>query len=69
MGKLDLCMCTLCEYVIDAYVGDPDNDVKAGTAFLNLSTERICLVCTTKKNGFMPYSKHAGYEVNEELEA
>lgn len=69
MGKLDLWMCALCEYVYDPYVGDPDNGVEAGTPFLNLPDEWICPVCTAEKIGFVPYNERAEYGVSEELTA
>jgi rubredoxin len=44
--------CTLCEYVYDPAVGDPDNGVVPGTAFEDISDEWICPWCGAPKNVF-----------------
>jgi rubredoxin len=69
MGKLDLWICTICEYVYDPYIGDPDNGVDTGTSFLSLPHEWTCPICGAEKNEFVPYFEHAEYGVSEEIEA
>lgn len=44
--------CTLCEYVYDPVVGDPDNGVMPGTAFEDISDEWTCPWCGAPKNVF-----------------
>jgi len=34
--------CTICEYVYDPAVGDPDNGVAAGTSFEDLPDDWVC---------------------------
>ena len=68
MGKLDLWICTICEYVYDPYVGDPDNGIEAKTPFLNLPNEWICPICGSVKKNFVPYFEHAEYGISEEIE-
>jgi rubredoxin len=46
--------CTLCSYVYDPALGDPDNGVKPGTAFENLPAEWVCPDCGAGKEDFEP---------------
>jgi len=45
-------VCTVCGYVYEPEVGDPDNDVDPGTAFKDLPDEWICPVCGASKDLF-----------------
>jgi rubredoxin len=44
--------CRVCEYVYDSEKGDPDNDVKPGTAFENLPEGWVCPSCGASKDSF-----------------
>ena len=44
--------CTLCGYIYDPAVGDPENGVKAGTAFENLPANWVCPECGAAKDEF-----------------
>ncbi|MEM2109915.1 MAG: rubredoxin [Candidatus Odinarchaeota archaeon] len=44
--------CTLCGYIYDPAVGDPDNDIPPGTAFEDLPEEWVCPVCGASKSDF-----------------
>ncbi|MCD5411534.1 MAG: rubredoxin [Thermodesulfovibrionales bacterium] len=44
--------CTICGYVHDPEVGDPENDIPAGTPFDNLPDEWVCPVCGASKDQF-----------------
>jgi rubredoxin len=46
--------CTLCSYVYDPAVGDPDNGVPPGTAFEDLPDEWVCPECGAGKEDFEP---------------
>jgi len=46
--------CTLCSYVYDPAVGDPDNGVAPGTAFEDLPGEWVCPDCGAGKEDFEP---------------
>ncbi len=44
--------CTLCEYVYDPAVGDPDNGVSPGTTFEDIPDEWVCPWCGAPKSAF-----------------
>ncbi len=46
--------CLMCGYIYDPAVGDPDNDVKASTAFENLPDVWVCPECGVSKDEFEP---------------
>ncbi len=47
--------CTVCGYVYDPAVGDPDHDIPAGTAFEDLPEDWTCPDCGAEKEWFEPY--------------
>jgi len=47
-------VCDVCGYVYDPEVGDPDNDIPAGTAFEDLPDDWTCPVCSAGKDDFSP---------------
>lgn len=49
---MDKCVCTVCGYVYDPEVGDPDNGVEPGTAFEDLADDWDCPVCGASKDEF-----------------
>jgi rubredoxin len=44
--------CTVCEYVYDPALGDPDNGVAPGTAWEDVPDDWVCPVCTVGKDLF-----------------
>ena len=44
--------CTVCGYVYDPEIGDPDNGVAPGTAFDALPEDWVCPVCGAGKDMF-----------------
>ena len=44
--------CTVCGYIYDPAQGDPDNDVKAGTAWEDVPGEWVCPLCGADKDMF-----------------
>lgn len=44
--------CTVCEYVYDPEIGDPDNGIKAGTSFEEVPDDWICPLCGVGKDKF-----------------
>lgn len=46
--------CTVCEYIYDPAVGDPDSGVAAGTSFEELPEDWRCPVCGVGKECFEP---------------
>ncbi len=47
-------ICTLCSYVYDPEIGDPDNGVPAGTAFADLPESWVCPDCGVGVDEFEP---------------
>jgi rubredoxin len=45
-------VCTICGYVYDPEIGDPDNDIEAGTEFEDLPEEWVCPDCGVGKDLF-----------------
>jgi len=46
--------CLMCGYIYDPDVGDPENDVEAGTAFEDLPDDWVCPECGAGKDEFEP---------------
>ncbi|MHB9026364.1 MAG: rubredoxin [Armatimonadota bacterium] len=46
--------CALCGYVYDPVLGDPDNDIPAGTPFHEVPAEWVCPDCGAEKDAFQP---------------
>jgi len=44
--------CTVCGYIYDPETGDPENGIKAGTAFEDLPESWVCPVCGAPKEDF-----------------
>jgi len=51
MGKY---VCTVCGYIYDPALGDPENGIAAGTAFEHLPDDWVCPVCGADKDQFEP---------------
>ncbi len=50
--KISKWECTVCGYVYDPEVGDPDSGVAAGTAFEDLPEDWVCPECGVGKEDF-----------------
>lgn len=48
--------CTICDYVYEPQLGDPDNGIRAGTSFEDLPDAWICPVCSATSDLFIPYA-------------
>jgi rubredoxin len=46
--------CSICGYIYDPAVGDPDNGVAAGIAFEDLPDDWVCPECGAPKDDFEP---------------
>ena len=44
--------CTVCGYVYDPAIGDPDNGVAAGTSFEDIPDTWVCPECGVSKEDF-----------------
>jgi len=49
---MDRYVCTVCGYVYDPAVGDPDSGIKPGTPFEDIPDGWECPVCGTEKIDF-----------------
>lgn len=45
-------VCTVCHYIYDPEVGDPDNGIAPGTAFEDLTSDWVCPLCAVGKDMF-----------------
>lgn len=46
--------CTLCEYIYDPVIGDPDTGVQPGTPFNDIPDDWRCPLCGADKSAFEP---------------
>jgi rubredoxin len=46
--------CIVCGYIYDPLEGDPDGDIKPGTAFGDIPDDWLCPVCGVTKSDFEP---------------
>jgi len=45
-------VCTICGYVYDPDIGDPDGGVEPGTLFENIPGSWVCPLCGASKSEF-----------------
>lgn len=53
-GKMKKYVCTVCGWIYDPAVGDPDNGVAPGTSFEDIPEEWVCPLCGVGKDDFEP---------------
>ena len=46
--------CTLCSYIYDPQIGDPDNGIEQSTAFEDIPETWTCPECGASKDDFEP---------------
>ena len=46
--------CTVCDWVYDPELGDPDAGIAPGTAFEDLPADFVCPLCGVGKEDFEP---------------
>jgi rubredoxin len=51
-AKMTKYECTVCSYVYDPELGDPDGGIKPGTPFEKLPNDWVCPVCGADKDEF-----------------
>jgi flavin reductase (DIM6/NTAB) family NADH-FMN oxidoreductase RutF/rubredoxin len=49
---MDKYICTVCGYVYDPALGDPESGIAAGTAFEDLPDDWVCPICGAAKDAF-----------------
>ena len=52
VSKMAKYKCTVCEYVYDPELGDPDGGIKPGTPFEEIPDDWVCPVCGASKSEF-----------------
>jgi flavin reductase (DIM6/NTAB) family NADH-FMN oxidoreductase RutF/rubredoxin len=50
--KMDKYRCTVCGYIYDPELGDPDGDIPPGTPFEKIPDDWVCPVCGASKDQF-----------------
>lgn len=45
-------VCSVCGYVYDPEVGDPDSGIEPGTAFEDIPDDWVCPICGVSKSEF-----------------
>lgn len=50
--NMDKYICTVCNYVYDPELGDPENGIAPGTAFEDLPDDWVCPLCGVGKEDF-----------------
>lgn len=53
---MDKYVCTVCGWIYDPAVGDPENGIASGTSFADLPEDWLCPECGVGKNMFEPES-------------
>lgn len=49
---MDKYVCSVCGYVYDPVLGDPDNGIKPGTKFEDIPDDWQCPICGASKSDF-----------------
>lgn len=49
---MDRYICSVCGYVYDPTLGDPDNGIEPGTAFEDLPVDWVCPECGASQDEF-----------------
>ncbi|MDE6450065.1 MAG: rubredoxin [Muribaculaceae bacterium] len=47
-------VCTVCDWVYDPAVGDPEHGIEPGTAFADIPDDWVCPLCGVGKDQFEP---------------
>jgi rubredoxin len=50
--KMEKWQCTICGYIYDPAIGDPDNAISPGTPFEELPDDWLCPECGAEKDQF-----------------
>ena len=45
-------ICTVCQWVYDPEIGDPEQGIEPGVAFENLPDDYVCPLCSVGKDEF-----------------
>ena len=56
--------CSVCGYIYDPKVGDPDSGIEPGTPFEDIPDDWVCPVCGVDKNMFVEIQETNGISGN-----
>lgn len=48
-------ICTVCDYIYDPEMGDPESGIEPGTTFEDIPDDWVCPLCGVGKEDFDPY--------------
>ena len=48
-------ICTVCDYIYNPKIGDPDGKITPGTAFEDITDDWSCPICGVGKDSFEPF--------------
>ena len=51
--KMDKWKCSVCGYIYDPEIGDPEHNIPAGTPLKQLPEDWVCPVCGAAKDQFV----------------
>lgn len=54
---MDKYRCTVCDWIYDPAVGDPEGGIAAGTAFEDIPDDWVCPLCGVGKDQFEKVEK------------
>ena len=49
---MDKCICTVCDWVYDPEIGDPEHGIAPGTKFEDIPDDWVCPLCGVGKEDF-----------------
>lgn len=50
--KMKKYVCTVCDWIYDPAIGDPEHGIKPGTAFEDIPDDWVCPICGVGKDVF-----------------
>ena len=49
-------ICTVCDFIYDPEIGDPEGGIEPGTQFEYIPDDWVCPLCGVGKEDFEPYN-------------
>lgn len=49
-------ICTVCDFIYDPEIGDPEGGIEPGTQFEDIPGDWVCPLCGVGKEDFEPYN-------------
>lgn len=49
-------ICTVCDFIYDPEIGDPEGGIEPGTQFEDILDDWVCPLCGVGKEDFEPYN-------------